>query len=84
LILTGFKIKLVDLPGTYSLTAYSMEELVARDYIVNEKPNVIINIIDASNIERNLYLLIQLNGIGISYNSWFTYDGCCKKKKYFY
>jgi len=61
----GIKINLVDLPGTYSLTAYSMEELVARDFIVNEKPNVIINIIDASNIERNLYLLVQLMELGV-------------------
>jgi ferrous iron transport protein B len=61
----GEKINLVDLPGTYSLTAYSMEELVARDFIVNEKPNVIVNIIDASNIERNMYLLIQLLEMGV-------------------
>lgn len=55
-----YLIKLVDLPGTYSLTAYSMEEVVARDYILNNKPEIILNIVDSSNLERNLYLATQL------------------------
>lgn len=54
------KFKLVDLPGTYSLTTYSQEEVVARDFIVNEKPDAIINVVDAGNFERNLYFTIQL------------------------
>ena len=54
------KTQVIDLPGTYSLTAYSQEELVARDFIVNERPDVIINVVDASNLERNLYLTAQL------------------------
>lgn len=53
-----------DLPGTYSLTAYSVEELVARDFLVNEKPDVVLNIVDASNIERNLYLTCQFMELG--------------------
>ncbi len=53
-------ITLVDLPGIYSLSPYSMEEIVARDYVTKEKPDVVINIVDATNIERNLYLSIQL------------------------
>jgi len=53
-------ITLVDLPGIYSLSPYSIEEIVARNYIIEEKPDVVINIIDATNIERNLYLTIQL------------------------
>ena len=57
-------ITLTDLPGTYSLTAYSVEELVARDYLVNQKPQVVINIVDASNLERNLYLTCQLLELG--------------------
>jgi len=61
----GNKINIVDLPGTYSLTAYSLEEVVARDYLVNEKPAVVINIIDASNLERNLYLTLQFLEMGI-------------------
>jgi len=58
-------IKVVDLPGIYSLSPYSMEEIIARDYIVDEKPDVVINIVDASNIERNLYLTLQLKELGI-------------------
>ncbi len=55
----------VDLPGTYSLTAYSLEEVVARDYLVNETPSMIVNIVDASNLERNLYLSIQFMEMGV-------------------
>ncbi|SHK08922.1 ferrous iron transport protein B [Paramaledivibacter caminithermalis] len=54
----------VDLPGTYSLSPYSLEEMIARNYIVNESPEVVINIVDASNIERNLYLSMQLIELG--------------------
>jgi ferrous iron transport protein B len=53
-------INIVDLPGTYSLTAYSPEEIVARDFIIQEKPDVVINVIDATNLERNLYLTVQI------------------------
>ncbi len=56
----GFEITVVDLPGTYSLTAYSIEELVARNFIIEEQPDVVVDIVDASNIERNLYLATQL------------------------
>ncbi|MDP2757432.1 MAG: FeoB small GTPase domain-containing protein, partial [Desulfurivibrionaceae bacterium] len=52
---SGEHASIIDLPGTYSLTAYSVEEVVARDYLVQEKPDVVINITDASNLERNLY-----------------------------
>ncbi len=54
-----------DLPGIYSLSPYSMEEVVARNYLVNEKPDAILNIVDGSNIERNLYLTTQILEIGI-------------------
>ena len=56
----GYRIKLVDLPGTYSLTAYSPEELYVRKQLVENTPDVIINVIDSSNLERNLYLTTQL------------------------
>ncbi len=56
----GHNIRVVDLPGTYSLSAYSMEEIVSRDYLAVEKPDVIINVLDASALERNLYLTLQL------------------------
>src|SRR5512133_807494 len=54
------KITIVDLPGTYSLTAYSPEEIVARDFIIEERPDVVINVVDATNLERNLYLTVQI------------------------
>ena len=60
-----FQLHIVDLPGTYSLTAYSLEEVVARDFLVNQKPEVVINIVDASNLERNLYLAVQFLEMGI-------------------
>ncbi len=56
----GRRISVVDLPGVYSLTAYSLDEVVARDYIVDEKPEVVVDVVDASNLERNLYLAVQL------------------------
>ena len=57
--------KLVDLPGIYSLSPYSLEEVIARDYILNQRPDVVINIVDASNIERNLYLTTQILELGV-------------------
>lgn len=56
----GRKIKLVDLPGTYSLSPYTQEEIIARNYLIHEKPDVIINVVDSTNLERNLYLTMQL------------------------
>jgi ferrous iron transport protein B len=61
----GMEVELVDLPGIYSLSAYSMEEIVARDYILEEKPDAIISVVDASNLERNLYLTVQLLELGL-------------------
>jgi ferrous iron transport protein B len=63
--LNGHRFNIVDLPGTYSLTAYSLEEVVARDFLINEKPGVVINIVDASNLERNLYLTLQFIEMGM-------------------
>lgn len=59
------KFLIVDLPGIYSMSPYSMEEIISRDYIINEKPKAIINIVDGTNIERNLYLTVQLIELGI-------------------
>ncbi|MDR0646763.1 MAG: ferrous iron transport protein B [Elusimicrobiota bacterium] len=56
----GYKISFVDLPGTYSLSAYSEDEVVARDFIINGRPDVVIDVVDASNMDRNLYLFTQL------------------------
>ena len=60
----GENIHVVDLPGTYSLTAFSLEEIIARNFIVDEGPDIVINVVDASNLERNLYLTVQLLEMG--------------------
>ncbi len=60
----GKELLFVDLPGTYSLTARSLDEVVARNVIINEKPDIIVNVLDASNLERNLYLAAQLVELG--------------------
>lgn len=58
-------VTVTDLPGIYSLSPYTLEEVVARNYLINEKPDVILNIVDGSNLERNLYLTTQLTELGI-------------------
>lgn len=55
----------IDLPGIYSLTAYSIDEVVARDFILDEKPDVILDVLDSTNLERNLYLCLQFQELGI-------------------
>jgi ferrous iron transport protein B len=61
----GRGVRIVDLPGTYSLSPYSLEEIVARDYLARERPDVVVNVVDATNLERNLYLTVQLLELGI-------------------
>ncbi|MCF8065494.1 MAG: 50S ribosome-binding GTPase, partial [Desulfarculaceae bacterium] len=61
----GQAVEVVDLPGTYSLTAYSPEELVARNYLIGQRPDVVVDVVDASNLERNLYLAVQLMELGV-------------------
>ena len=58
-----------DLPGIYSLSPYTLEEVVARGYLVNEQPDAILNIVDATNIERNLYLTTQLAELASPWSS---------------
>jgi len=60
----GFRIRIVDLPGIYSLTAYSLEELISRKVILEEKPDVVVDVVDATNLERSLYLATQLMELG--------------------
>jgi len=60
----GYRIKVVDLPGVYSLTAYSLDEIIARDFIIEKRPDAVVDIVDASNLERNLYLTVQLLEMG--------------------
>ena len=64
LVFKGYTIRIIDLPGIYSLSTFSMEEIVSRNYIAVEKPDVIINVVDASALERNLYFTIQLLELG--------------------
>ncbi|SFM91528.1 ferrous iron transport protein B [Thermodesulforhabdus norvegica] len=61
----GIRLRIVDLPGIYSLTAYSLEEIVARNFLVDEKPHCVVNIVDAVNLERHLYLTVQLLELGM-------------------
>ena len=56
----GFDVNIIDLPGTYSLSAFSPEEVIARDFIIQEKPDVVVTVLDAANLERNLYLAVQV------------------------
>jgi len=60
----GVDLEIVDLPGTYSLTAYSLDEVIARDYVIEEEPDVVVQVVDATNLERNLYLTTQLMELG--------------------
>ena len=58
-------VSVVDLPGIYSLSPYTLEEVVSRNYLVGERPDVILNLVDGTNLERNLYLTTQLSELGI-------------------
>jgi len=62
---SGTTVHIVDLPGTYSLTANSLEERIARDYVIKEQPDVVVAIVDAASLERNLYLLAELLGLPV-------------------
>ncbi len=56
----GAEYQVVDLPGTYSLTSFSMDEIIARDFIIEDRPDVVVVVVDAANLERNLYLAVQV------------------------
>uniref|UniRef100_A0A7C4RNS9 Ferrous iron transport protein B n=1 Tax=Desulfatirhabdium butyrativorans TaxID=340467 RepID=A0A7C4RNS9_9BACT len=75
-------IQVVDLPGIYSLTAYSAEELTARNFIINERPDVVVDIIDASNLERNLYLTVQLKELDVHLVLVFNMSDMAKARGY--
>jgi ferrous iron transport protein B len=61
----NYEITVVDLPGSYSLTPYSPEEVIARDFIINERPTLVVTVVDAANLERNLYLTVQVIELGV-------------------
>jgi len=70
----GYDIEVVDLPGTYSLTTFSVEERVARSFVVDERPDVVVDVVDSGNLARNLYLTVQLLELGahvvVDLNMW--------------
>jgi len=61
----GREVQVVDLPGTYSLTAYTLEEVIARNVVIHEKPDLVVDVVDSSNLERNLYLATQFMELGV-------------------
>ena len=61
----NYEITVVDLPGSYSLTPYSPEEVIARDFIINERPALVVTVVDSANLERNLYLTVQVIELGV-------------------
>jgi len=76
----GRNVKVFDLPGTYSLTAYSPEEIIARNFIINEKPDVVVDILDSGNLERNLYLAVQIMELKIPLILVFNMSDEAEKK----
>lgn len=62
----GFILEITDLPGTYSLTSYSQEEVITRRFLIHDAPDVVVNVVDAGNLERNLYLTVQLLEMGLN------------------
>jgi len=75
-----YHIEIIDLPGIYSLTAFSEEEIVSREFILESSPDVVINIIDSSNLERNLYLTVQLLELGVPMVLDFNMADVAKKR----
>jgi len=76
----GVDIRIVDLPGVYSFTSYSPDEVIARNFILQDRPDVIINVLDAVNMERNLYFTLQLKELGIPCVIAINYADIAKKK----
>ena len=71
---------IVDLPGNYALSAHSIEEIVSRDFIVDDDSDVIINVVDAANLERNLYLTVQMMELGANLVMALNMNDFAKKK----
>ena len=76
-----YKFLITDLPGTYSLSAYSIDERIARDFIIKENPDVVVNVVDATNIERNLYLSLMLLELGTNVVIALNMADILEKKK---
>ena len=80
LVYGDYDINVVDLPGIYGLTAYSLDEIVARNFVLKEKPDVVIDIVDSSNLERNLYLAVQFMELGVPLVLAFNMSDLAKKQ----
>ena len=78
-----YEYDIVDLPGNYALSAHSMEEIVSRDFIVDDDSDVIVNVVDAANLERNLYLTVQLMELGANLIMALNMNDFAKKKEHF-
>ena len=76
----NYKYDVIDLPGNYALSAHSMEEIVSRDFIVDDESDVIINVVDAANLERNLYLTVQMMELGANLVMALNMNDFAKKK----
>ena len=79
----GYEYDMVDLPGNYALSAHSIEEIVSRDFIVDDDSDVIINVVDAANLERNLYLTVQMMELGANLVMAVNMNDFAKKKEHF-
>ena len=79
----GIEFDVVDLPGNYALSAHSIEEIVSRDFIVDENSDVIINVVDAANLERNLYLTVQMMELGANIVLALNMNDFAKKKEHY-
>ena len=77
-----YEYDIVDLPGNYALSAHSMEEIVSRDFIVDENSDVIVNVVDAANLERNLYLTVQMMELGANLVMALNMNDFAKKKEH--
>ena len=78
-----YEYDIIDLPGNYALSAHSMEEIVSRDFIVDDDSDVIINVVDAANLERNLYLTVQMMELGANLVMALNMNDFAKKKDHF-
>ena len=79
----SYDYEVIDLPGNYALSAHSMEEIVSRDFIVDDESDVIVNVVDAANLERNLYLTVQMMELGANLVLALNMNDFAKKKDHF-
>ena len=78
-----YEYQIVDLPGNYALSAHSIEEIVSRDFIVDDDSDVIVNVVDAANIERNLYLTVQMMELGANMILALNMNDFAKRREHF-